>query len=361
MRSIIALFTIPAACLFMIVTTQRGNAQTNDGPDQRPELWTKVQDSVWLFLPRGNDTLNPNLLSGSYAFSMQYDSTGLTRYLFTEPWHNGQRLKLMKWELDRSVNMDEDTLSLNSHTENFTLHTGDTVSFVRHFRWWNATTWQQDNNSFFSRDTLTYIVELANAHSSPRYRTRLAVIDSFGVMPRTTLGTPRFFGGTDHTIFARVKYVVPTSMNGKAVFMRVRVRARGSGEYFFTRTDGITSNYSGNLANPDMQGLINYYKQDQFWKPVTAEDETELTATKVMTVRSTENAAISITLIAAPKLGKISVTVYDAQGSPLSTPFVGVLDEAQTLSYIPPSSGSYFISIASGNQILHTEKLIITK
>lgn len=358
-------FTITiAACLFMVIASEQGNAQI-PGPDERPDLWTRVQDTLWVLLPQPNgDTLNPNLASGSYAFSMQYDSTGLTRYLFTEPWHNGNRLKLSHWRVNREVNMQEDTLSLNSYTENFTIHAGDTVSFVRHFRWWNATTWQQDSNSFFSRDTLTYVVELVNAHDSPRYRTRLAVIDSFGVMPRSTLGKPQFFGGTDRAIFARVKYAVPTSMNGKPVFMRVRVRARGTGEYFFTRTDRMTHNYSGLLANPERQAIINYYKQGHYWTKTAPEgDEVPSTAAAVMTIQrsGTDPASITMQLAAAPELGTIAVTIYDVQGSALSTPFTGTLEQPQTITYTFPASGSYLIGITRNGQILHTEKILITK
>lgn len=153
------------------------------------------------------------------------------------------------------------------------MHAGDTVSFVRDFRWFNARTWRQDTNNFFSRDTLTYVVELANAHDSGRYRTRLAVIDSFGVMPCTTLGAPRFFSSGTRAVFTRVNYVVPASMEGKPVFMRVRVRARGSGEYFFTRTDDYTVNYSGLLTRPGIITHINVLNQNKYWAKTTVQED----------------------------------------------------------------------------------------
>src|SRR5690349_24879230 len=34
-------------------------AQDRPLPDERPDLWKKVQDSMWIYLVEGNDTIDP--------------------------------------------------------------------------------------------------------------------------------------------------------------------------------------------------------------------------------------------------------------------------------------------------------------
>lgn len=357
-------FTIAvAACLLMVIASEQGHAQS---PASHPHLFKKVQDTIWIFLPQGGtDTLDPDLVSGCYKFTMQYDSTCITEYLFTEPWHNGNALALEHWHLGRSVNINEDLLSLNSRTEDFTLHAGDTVSFMRDFRWFDARTQRQQLGNFFSRDTLTYVIELANAHDSTHYQTRAAVIDSFGVLPRETPGSPRFIGSGERATMGIRQFVVPTSLNGKQVFMRVRVRARGMGEHHFTRTDDYTVGISRLLNVPDVLASVNYMKSDQFWEPAgyyknAAEMVTR--AAKIMVIeQSISDPTFTIRLAAAPDLGDITVSLHDASGAMIGTIFSGLLDDPQEVSYSLPASGTYFINITNGSHTLHTEKIILTK
>ncbi len=351
-------------CLFVLLSIQQGQAQIDDGPDVYPHLWTKVQDTTWIWLVRDSGrVLNRNLVSGYYEFTMQYDSTGLVYYMFTEPWHNGSLLKLRHWELGRSVNLDEDLLSLNSRTEDFTVHTGDTVSFMRDFRWFHGITQQQEPNNFFSHDTLTYVVELASAHDSGYYQSRVAVIDSFGVMPCSPPGEPQFFGSGSPAVMDLRTYVVPPTLDGQSVCMRVRVRAHGDGEYFFTRTDNFSVNMSGLLNDPGIRSYIDYMSHPRFWKRGAQPEDISTPAPKILSVhrRSVTDPEVSIRLASGVGPGPITVAVYDLQGMLLATLFTGTLDAPKTLTHTFTASGSYFISVSQGNSTLQTETIIITR
>jgi hypothetical protein len=344
----------------MIGAADRAAAQS---PAERPDLYQKVQDTAWIFLVEGNDTLDRNLVSGAYDFTMQHDSTCLTSYYFTEPWHNGRILKLLHWQLGRSANIHEDLLSLNSRTEDFTVHAGDTVSFMRWYRIFTVKL--PFHHYFISRDTLFYVVELVEAHDSARYQKRVAVIDSFGVMPRSTPGAPRFFSGGPRNVNAVLRYTVPTSLNGKRVFMRMRLHAGGSGDYYFTRTDDITTGMSLWLRDPEFIADNQALAGDQFWKPVADHEPGRMAtiASKVITIerRGAGDPSLTIRLGEALDLGHVSIVLHDAAGATIATLYSGVLANPQTLGYDLSASGTFFISIVDGNRTLHTEKILLTK
>ena len=341
---------IMLAVFCLIGTCALCQAQDRPMPEERPDLWKKVQDSMWIYLVDGDDTTDPDFVNGSYDFAMVYDSTCTITYQFTEAQHSGHGLKLLHWILGRSINAREDDLSFNSRTEDFTIVTGDTVNFFRQLYWANPITQMQNHINYFSRDTLLYVVELVRASDS----TRILSLDTLGMLPRAKLGAPRVLPG--QPLMAQIRYVVPQSLNGLKVFMRVRVYARGSGEYYFTRTDQFTIHMSKLLQVPGVVEWTEYAVQSGLAKDVHGED---MSGMKVMTIEQQEKTATI--QLRASDIGPVSVEVHDARGERVGTLYNGMLDEARTLTHRFTSSGAYIITVLRSGVAIQSEKIIITQ
>lgn len=353
----------------LALAARRGQAQPSlPPPYERPDLWTVVQDSMIAGLVDGSgDTIAPNQISGDYTFAMVYDSTSRISYTFTEPWLNGNRLTLDKWVNGRSVNAHEDILSFNSRTKNFKVKTGDVVRFYREWDWINLQTNLKDTFTFFCRDTLSYSVELIRSYDM----SRLVLLDSITVMPQMPAGSFHFYG--PHNFMAAVEYQIPAWIDGDSVCMRVRVRARGSGEYFFTRQDGIKSSYSSSAMSDPVLLADLQYVQNCCWSPITLPEPQpplekrrpahEMMEANLLSVQQTEPGVsqVAIRIAPAPMFGPLSVTITDAQGRTISTPFSGTVATAQEIPYRFPASGIYLVSLTGDGNVLSTTKVTVTK
>lgn len=359
-------------CMLLVMMIAAGRAQEPfPTPEERPDFYTTVQDSIIVCLIDDVDTLNPNLVSGAYTFIMPYDSICTISYIFTEPWHNGRRLDLEHWFNGRSINAHEDLMSFNSRTENFKVRTGDTVRCYRQLKW-NNPTGRIDTNSYFSRDTLGYVVELVDITTMAR----VALIDSMGLLPQTPPGKYRFYAHRNASAIA--SYVIPSWMDGDSVCMRVRVYARGPGEYYFTRYDNIKLNYSiGGLQHPVRMADLELLRKccwvpiplnEQFGKAVTSGSvapiidwiagDTSLLSVHQEALGSPD---VNIEIAAAPKLGELSIIIFDAHGAALSSPFSDVVSQARVIPYQFQSSGAYVVCLVHDGTILESQKVTITK
>ena len=345
-----AIHTILIA-LFMIGASALCQAQHRPSPNQRPDLWKKVQDSIWFYLVQGNDTVDPEFVTGSYEFDMVYDAICTIDYWFAEAQHNGRGLKLLHWVLARSINAHEDDLNLKSRTEDFTIVTGDTVNFYREVNWFNPITRTQLATNYFSRDTLLYVVELVRASDS----THILSLDTVGMLPRAKLGAPRVLTG--RPLMAQIRYVVPQSLNGLKVFIRVRVYARGSGEPYFTRTDRFTIHIS-RLQLPDGAEWTELVVENGLKKDKNAYAE-DISGMKVMTIERRKN--IATIQLKASDIGPVSIEIHDARGEHVATLYNGTLDEARRLTHRFTSSGAYIITVLRSGAPIQSEKIIITR
>jgi hypothetical protein len=244
-------FSIVLGVLFIagVVHAQERISNRWDRPDQ----WIHIQDSLWVYRYSGGDTLNDTRVSASCTFSVAYDSASRIFYRFTEPTLNSQQLNLLDWMYRRVVHATPQHPYLNSRTDNFTVHTGDTVSFFKEWSWANPITRVQDPGDYRSLDTLIYVVYLVRAADSQC----IALLDSMLIMPSPQPGRPSVFGTS--TIAGLMKFVVPSTMDGHAMFIGVGAFAHGPGQYNFSRRDAYTIGASRVLDRPAYQLALQDY------------------------------------------------------------------------------------------------------
>lgn len=354
------------ACGMLLALAATSTAQQPyPTPQERPDLFTTVQDSIVMPLFDGGGMTEANMISGAYQFLMLYDSSCRIEYLFTEPWHNGRRLTLDRWFNNRSVNAHENLLSFNSRTKGFRVYAGDTVSFFRESYWRHPITGKRTPTNFLSRDTLAYVVELIDVETM----SRLALLDSICILPHTPPQQFRFFA--HRNAMAVASYAIPFWMNGDSVCMRVRVYARGSGEYYFTRFDHIVVDYSkGTFSHPVFIADLEILEQccwtpipwpEQYAKPAMKQEIES--GSSLLSVRQVvaHSQSIDIEVAAASHLGEISIIIFDAQGNALSSPFSGTLSEPRVIPYTFSSSGAYVVCLVHDGAILESRKVTITK
>ena len=214
-------------------------------PEDRPALWVTLDDDTTMvyLLRKVNDSMPAIQVAAGFDFLMSYDSICLVSYAVSEFRINGNRLRLSKWKHNTFANAHPDVLTANSGTIPFTVSSGDTISLYREFSWINPITRIQDTTNYYALDTLEYIIELVRLTDS----IVVATIDSLGVLPNT--GKPVLYG--NQPIIANIQYVVPISLNNQNVFLRIKPKHYGSGLYWFSRKDEITSNISHLLSDPE--------------------------------------------------------------------------------------------------------------
>lgn len=332
-------------------------------PHVRPELWENIQDSVYRLrvLPRndtitlsGADTVPRGWFSASYEYTMVYDPACRAHFLLTEWKRNGARLRLPNWQSRRIVHSHADILGFNSRTDVFPLVAGDTLSFCREFEWANPVTNRQDTNNYFAADTLDFAVELVRRSDS----TRIALLDSMGVLANTAPAAPVIYGM--RPLIAKVSYVVPSSIAGDSAFMRLRLYARGSGQYHFVRRDGVTIGFSQSLNDPR---TLNYLAI--FGKVFTKTTVNGLEAAPQSPARLTVTAGgaareITVAFSCAPDGGETAVAVYDITGRLIFSPYTSPASSGErTLVHRIPGGGVYFVALYHNGKLVRTQKVTL--
>lgn len=320
-----------------------------------------IPDSLWVTLD--DDTSSLARINGQgqifpaewfvsgYKFQMYADSTCETDYEITAFKVNDHRWKLRNWKKRRTINAEADILSYNSRTVDTTLHAGDVVSFARNLSWCDPRVGMTDTNNYKSFDTLTYAVELVRSSDSAR----IALLDSIGMMPRVTTGAPTIFGM--RPIIALVDWTVPASIDSVRAFIRVRVRAHGSGEYHFTRSETIRVH---KWRQPPAQVWVDYLKylgQDYAGKPVVSTTESAATS-GLLAIRATgDGNSMTADFATAPNGGSTSVAIYDGAGRLLFSPYSSPASEGrrEQITHRFESSGLYIVCL------LHDGRLVATR
>lgn len=318
-----------------------------------PDKWVVLEDGIPMCRVACNGIERPDSwFSSSIEFSMLYDSTNVVNYRFADCKLNGARLPFNDWKRARRINANADVLGFNSRTVEFLLTAGDTISFFRDLIWHDPILNKQTVNGYHAADTLTYAVELINSVDSQR----VALLDSLGVMPCPTACIPVVFG--TRPVLALVKYVVPTSLHGIRAFVRLRPRARGTGEYFFTRSESPTVGYSEKLNNPMWIEYLQSWSQ-LLVKPSTG--TSPATANGTLRVATVQDAAV-ITFASSPDARSTAIAVFDVSGNAMFYPYSspGAVEDG-AVHYRFPQNGVYFVCLITDGHIIATEKVSITK
>lgn len=339
------------------IATQNGDSVPIPHPDDSAHLWVKIQDSTYVYLRQGGSSfvIPAYDVAAAYTFEMLYDSTFLISYDFSECRYNRQRWRLRNWKNKRVVNANARLLSFNSGTDPLTLRAGDTLSFYRELTWHNLATGEQDTANYYALDSLDYTVELVRLSDS----TRVATLDTIGILANQTPGPPRIHG--THPLMATVPYVVPASLDGVRAFLRVLVFHRGPGLHWFSRRDHVTMGLSRWMNDPNWQDFLNVFNP---LAPKTAIDELAAGETGAAPVPmldvTAEPGQLIMTFDCSPTAGRTLVSVFDAAGRQLYSPYVttGVAGSARA-GYRYPSSGPYFVALYHDGRLARVRKIIV--
>lgn len=186
----------------------------------------------------------------AYQFEVYYDQSS-TVYIVTEPFQGSQKLRWNGWCSGQKIkDLTAATLSDSSHTEPFVVHADSTVTVYRELSWM-LNSGGFNPGLYYARDTLDYVIEIADAVTG----NRVALLDSIGLLRRVPAGTPFFYGTAPNS--ARLSWRVPPSLDGASVVLKIGLYVRGDGQYNPGRMDRMTINLSDRLTDPASQlGLI---------------------------------------------------------------------------------------------------------
>lgn len=364
---IIAQYGLAIGAVFILCLTH-ASAQSDTtymipDPSARPDLYAILQDSGAVYLvdvAGSGDTIDANYVTPSYMFSMQYDSVMNIHYLLTEWRHNRSILYLPSWIDKRAVNARASLLSYNSTTDTFTCVTGDTLSFYRELWWADPMTSLQDTTNYYAVDSLDYAVELVRASDS----TRVALIDSVGILPNYTPGRPRIHAA--RPLYALVQYTVPAALDGEQAFMRILLYHRGAGKYWFTRSDSYTMAVSKRLQSSSFQYYVQLFGGgDPLYKPQalsTLDNPAPTTPYLNVAMSRTQPSRATITFASAINGGATTIGVYDASGRAIFYPFsTPASSGTQSVEYDFPQNGAYFIGLLHNGRIVVTRKVSVSR
>lgn len=315
-------------------------------PAKYPDAYELVQDTMYCLRWYPNDTIPKGMICASYEYTMVYDSLCQVSYLITEWKRNGTPLKLPAWRDQRITNASPGYMSFNSQTEAFTCKTGDTLSLFRMLEWRTLRQGFRDVDGYAALDTLDYTVELVRLPDS----TRVALIDSVGILPRSTPGKPRLYGS--RPLIAPAELVIPSELDGITAFMRVRLYHRGDGPYWFTRRDATTSNLSAIMRRPWYNRFLAYYAPDSLMKRVR---QHEVASSPKLSILPGGDGSRDVTLRfeAAPDGGSTSIMVCDISGRTLFYPMLWdrEIHGTSELHYRFPQGGAYLVALLYKDQI----------
>lgn len=349
-RLMILLYAVSLLPLFVIAGYSQCNQVPNfDVGPVRPD--GTLIDSL---------AIPPEEIYASYGFEMSYDSS-FTLYRVSDVELNGARVKLATWCPGKNLEgLSSADLSDSSTTTDFTVSTGDSITFYRELSWIQKTDsgLVQSLSYYRALDTLDYVVELVDSATG----NRLVMLDSLGVLRNVSGTTPSVYG--NRLIMAAVDYIVPPSLNGKTVFLRVLLYSRGEGDYYFNRTDRWGIGLKRRLAHPFYQAVAHYIDSviakrggGQFrFGEGAAKDQLRVFAGQ-------SGRAYDIEFEASPD-GGTGLIVYDANGRQVFVPMLlpgSPVDLQQRVSVNFTSSGIFFIVLVKGSEVVEVEKIFVEK
>ncbi len=255
-------------------------------------------------------------MAESYNFHMAAAPTCAVDYTITEFRRNGWILRLLHWKEGRSVHAEQGYLTFNSRTATFPVAAGDTISVYREFSWYHPGTHRQDTGNYLSPDTLEWVVHLVRASDGAP----LAMLDSTGILPRTTPGAPCIYASLP--LMGTARYIVPAAVAGDSAFIGVTVRANGGGDYYFVRTDSYTAGLSRQVTQARW---IDYLR---LFSGMYAKHRTDIrtAAADPAFTWDVRVAGREATATFAGPRSRMEVAIYDMAGHLLYSPYSSVTE-----------------------------------
>lgn len=311
-------------------------------------------DTVRLARINGEGVIYPaEWFTSGYFFEINSDSICRTEYRVAGFKINERRWKLRNWKYFRIINYPADYLSFNSRTLDTTLHAGDTLSFYRELVWRDPLTRVSSIDNFRSLDTLSYTVELVRASDG----VRLAVMDSIGLMPRQTVGAPVVYG--KHPVIAFVDWVVPPTLDGVRAFARVRVRANGSGQENFTRTECVQRLAWKQPYDSWTVDWLNYFGHVYGKPAVGGAQQTESSLLRLLSIAGVSD-AVTLEFSTSPS-GPTLLAVYDGVGRLVFYPYNSPSSDGgqERVDYRFESSGLYLVMLVHDGKPVATRTITV--
>jgi hypothetical protein len=225
--------------------------------------------------------------------------------------------------------------------------------------WYSLIPGHNDPDGYVALDTLDFAVELVRLSDS----TRLALIDSVGILPRSTPGKPWIYGS--RPFIAPAVYVVPRALEGARAFMRVRLYHRGSGRYWFTRRDGVTLWLSNIMNRPWYNSYMGYFSSTGIAKEIrergASSSAAASTAGRLRVLAESGSRDARFEFEAAPPGVGTSILVSDINGGAQFYPMLWNIDVRGTaaLNYHFPAAGTYLVALLHRNKLQEVVKWVV--
>jgi hypothetical protein len=229
------------------------------------------------------------------------------------------------------------------------------LSFFRMVSWYSLLPGHNDPDGYVAFDTLDYAVELVRHSDS----TRTALLDSIGILPRTTPGKPQIYGS--RPFIAPVVYVVPSALDGVKAFMRVRLYHRGNGPYWFTRRDGVTTYLSNIVNRPWYNTYMQYFTETGIAKQVREYGASASSTPHLKVLSDAGSRDVQFQFDAAPPGIPTSILVSDITGGSQFYPMLWNIEQSGTtqLPYHFKSSGTYLVALLYRNRLQEVVKWVV--
>jgi len=306
-----------------------------------------------------SDTIARSKILPSFGFEMLNDSCR-TMYRLSDVKKNDTAVTLYGWCGGQDINdWEANKLSDSTRTNSFVVFTGDTISFYRELAWYNPFTNEQRAGNYSAKDTLDYAVELVRSSTNER----LALLDSIGILRRTTVGTPVLYG--TRPIIAIATYAVPSNLNNESVRIRVRVTSRGNGDHYFVRTDRFGLALSDRVNEQEWQDYLDEMGGNLGKKNILFSNTHLLSNTPtVLTITpNPTNEKIEVKFSSSlPSKGTLAITITDSDGRLIFIPYSSnSFTSAASLNYCFQNSGTYYVSLIENGIPTAVEKIIVSK
>lgn len=243
--------------------------------------------------------------------------------------------------------LDEASLSNLNRTDNITLNTNDTISFYRNFRWYNRFDNAMTTSNYYSRDTITYKVELLDSIDN----SRLEILDSFTVLRCVPSGTPSFLGVSNP--FKKTFYIISNILNGKKGYVKLSVLMNGDGVYNQARLTSLGINLSSLLTLPSKATY-----RETFGVGLN-KSNIEVNTDKIILIPNPSKNNFIIKFYKLDIDNNYTISIIDINGLIYQNFKSKKLDINNDLNLTIKESGVYFVSISNNTGVISRKKIVI--
>lgn len=368
---------LPALLLFrcLLAHAQEETIAYNPGPDPNADLYIVLDDADDVSpidystgdYSDGTDSSGANCVTATYLFSVETHSNAFVHFELTNVHRNRTAISVPWWPDDRVAGTDTPLVGAgasfsedNGGGEIFTCAAGDTLGFERGLWWYAAPRNLEDSGTVGRHDSLDYVVELVRASDS----TRLALIDSIGILPGYAPGRPGIYGL--HPLHGVVRFAVPVELSGIPAFMRLRPYYRGGGNVrWWARSDrhareGSTFLRPGSrYGRADASGLGNPFYETRLLSTLEGRAPTMPRLEAAVSTGWTRR----VTVVFAPAGGTATaIGVYDVNGRALFHPFSArALSTTPSVEFDLPPEGSCYVGLLHNGRLVAARRVAVPR